>query len=95
MLTHQTNLSIATNDNNKVNAIIDGDHPNQRLASSCRHGYRLAGVHDDEWNRVLLLSRWQVGAHLCLGVKPKDGVDVEQLIPVATGPDLPLSTLKG
>jgi hypothetical protein len=55
----------------------------------------LAGVHDDEWSRVLLLSRWQVGVHLCLGVKPKDGVDVEQLIPVATGPDLPLSTLKG
>jgi hypothetical protein len=64
--------------------IVDGDHSDQRLAPRCRHGFWLAGVHDDRWSKVLPLRRWQVGVRLGLGLEPKDYVDVEQLVLMPT-----------
>jgi hypothetical protein len=93
---HQANLSIGANVGPKGHCIIDGDRLEQRLASIRWCGYRLAGVHDDGWSSALLLCWWRVGSHLSLGVEPKivDGIDVEQLIPTPTGPDLPLNALR-
>jgi hypothetical protein len=56
----------------------------------------LAGVHDDGWSKVLLLSGWCIGVCLSLGIEPKvvDGIDVEQLILTPTRLDLCLNTLR-
>jgi hypothetical protein len=75
--------------------IIDGDRIEQKLASCFRHGYRLAGVHNDGWSRMLLLSGWWTRVCLSLGTEPKDGIDVEQLDSVPTRLDLSLSALRG
>jgi hypothetical protein len=75
--------------------IVDGDLLEQKLASCYWHGYRLAGVHNDGWSRMLLLSGWWTRVCLRLGTKPKDGVDVEQLVSAPPRLDLSLSALRG
>jgi hypothetical protein len=62
--------------------VVNGDRLDQRLASSRRREYQLVSIHNDMWSMMLLLSGWQVGVCLSLGVEPKvvDGADVEQLV---------------
>jgi hypothetical protein len=75
--------------------VVNGDCLNQRLTSNCWCGYRFADVHNNGWSWVLLLRGWRVGVRLSLGVKQKDGIDMEQFILTPTGPNLPLSALRG
>jgi hypothetical protein len=95
LLAHRADLNITADEDVEGHDIVDGDRSDQRLTYSCWCGYRLVDVHDDGWSKVLLLSGWQVGVCLSLDVKQKDGIDVEQFIPMPMGQNLPLSTLRG
>jgi hypothetical protein len=94
---HKADLNIVVDEHMKGHEIVFSDRPDQRLTPTCWHGLRLADVHDSRWSKALPPCGWRVGIHQCLGVEPKmvDGINVEQLIPMPTGPDPPLSALRG